>query len=139
MRRAARQNRFRKLPRPHQAITVEQDFFTRRFQGRALGERLYRTDFFGDRFIRCVGLVFKIPRTVCQAFQWAVRWAIQSPATRSLREISSISSSHDEDSGSLVILLPVIKIAIVKNHAVVSNVLFRLKILRIDADDVAAT
>jgi hypothetical protein len=72
--------------------------------------------------------IFKISRAVCQAFQWPVCHAVQPPETRSLLEISSISSSHNEDSGSLVIVLPVIKIAIVKNHAVVSNVVFRLKI-----------
>jgi hypothetical protein len=45
---------------------------------------------------------------------------------------------HDEDSGILVIVLPVIKIVVVENHAVVNNVFFRLKIGRINTDNVAA-
>ena len=60
------------------------------------------------------------------------------PETRSLLEISSISSSHNEDSGSLVIVLPVIKIAVVENHAVINNVVFSLKIGRINTDNVTA-
>lgn len=60
------------------------------------------------------------------------------PETRSLLEISSISSSHDEDSGILAIVLPVVKITVVENHAVISNVFFRLIPGGINADNVAA-